>query len=329
MDPTPFWNGGYWDSAGWTEPEVYRVTPPAPNQARVADVVFVHGLHGHYFRTWCLDHEEQYWPRWIEEQLDSVRVLSVGYYTNAWPGDDVPTFEHIARGVRNALANADVGTVPTIYICHSLGGLILKRVLELDADEPGHGIWETATGIFFFSTPHGGSSLANFLKIGRNRLIERLIDERGEGILDELQDRFGAKLKLRESLDLPPLQVFNYYETKNYGRVRIVKVESARRGFDSGSSEPVPAHHVLMVKFHKKQNGTYLHLVRLMKQWLVDAEQASVANDEVIESIPRTGALPLPAVSLRYVRSALYLLLGAAITVILLFLVGIWTNPLS
>ena len=283
------------DEGGWTEPTIYRVSPQEPKKPRRADIVLVHGLGGHHISTWQYN-RTTYWPSWLQETIPEIRVLVASYPAPWQPFSEAPLFDNLSRGVLTALDNANVGTVPTVFICHSLGGLVVKRVLEIDADERIGGVWKQTRGIIFLSTPHGGAAIANFAEVFGNRLLDYLRDEKGEGILEEFQRRFAAKLQSRQ--DDTAIHVFNFYEEKNVKRIRVVDPETARRGFDFVSSAPVPANHIWMVKFHRRDNHTYIKLRRMIESWIRDETQSVLADDQVvmtvsepeplISSIPRT-----------------------------------------
>jgi hypothetical protein len=51
---------------------------------------------------------------------------------------------------------------PLIFICHSLGGLVVQKALTLDPNVRGRRqIQDSTTVVIFLGTPHGGSKLAN------------------------------------------------------------------------------------------------------------------------------------------------------------------------
>lgn len=129
----------------------------------MADLVFVHGLQGHPYRTWACPrgkknkakasvslsslinsrHEQievsenptAYWPGdFITRDFPELRVLTYGYDSRASNffkgsanqntvlehGNDL--LHHLSGNRRRCLGR------PLIFICHSLGGLVVKEV---------------------------------------------------------------------------------------------------------------------------------------------------------------------------------------------------------
>ncbi|AEO67666.1 uncharacterized protein THITE_2116538 [Thermothielavioides terrestris NRRL 8126] len=57
-----------------------------------ADVIFVHGLGGSSWTTWCWRHDSSmFWPAWLqhEQGLSEFRIFTFGYNAN-WRGPDTP-----------------------------------------------------------------------------------------------------------------------------------------------------------------------------------------------------------------------------------------------
>jgi len=153
------------------------------------DVVFVHGLWGGVFFTWrqqdphnmrgkseSVDQvsEETYsycWPRdWLAEDSAHVRVLACDFdsYISQW-GPSCPTqnfqrsLEERSEDLLDKLREAGVGTRPVIFVGHSMGGLIIKKML-VSAQNSGElalrRLAEKTKGVVFYSTPHFGSQIA-------------------------------------------------------------------------------------------------------------------------------------------------------------------------
>ena len=157
------------------------------------DVVFIHGLLGGVFYTWRQQDtdnnrelsdnqvsEDDYsfcWPRdWLAEDSNHVRVLGCDFdsYLSQW-GGSCPTqsFQHQSLEERSEdmlskLQAAGVGQRPVVFVGHSMGGLIVKKMLmtaENSEDPARKQFSENTKGIVFYSTPHKGSEIANLNSI--------------------------------------------------------------------------------------------------------------------------------------------------------------------
>jgi hypothetical protein len=97
------------------------------------DVIFVHGLGGNWRETWAADksRSESFWPDWLAAQLSDVNVWSLEYRASpsGWLGTSMPLIDR-ATNVLTALEAEGLGTRPLIFICHSLGGLLVKQILR-------------------------------------------------------------------------------------------------------------------------------------------------------------------------------------------------------
>jgi len=152
--------------------EVYSASSP------VVDIVFVHGLNGHPYKTWATTKPDVFWPadllpNALEDQR--VRILTYGYdanvgtFTDGASKDKIHNHaEHLAghlvanRSLRKATER------PIIFVCHSLGGLVVKRCLIYCKNvrnikiEKLRSIYVSTYGILFLGTPHNGSDLAKW-----------------------------------------------------------------------------------------------------------------------------------------------------------------------
>ncbi|EXJ84917.1 hypothetical protein A1O3_05592 [Capronia epimyces CBS 606.96] len=153
--------------------EVYTASEP------LVDVVFVHGLNGHPRDTWSTTKPDVFWPAdllpaALEEQRP--RILTYGYdatvaaFTDGVSKDKIHDHaEHLAsRLVANRALNK-AQERPIIFVCHSLGGLVVKRCLIYCQSIRHHqhterlrSIYVSTYGILFMGTPHNGSNLAKW-----------------------------------------------------------------------------------------------------------------------------------------------------------------------
>lgn len=132
----------------------------------VVDIVFVHGLKGSVFRTWRErdDFSKLYrtrcWPRdWLPKDLSvPFRVLAIDYATSLIRFTrSSETLSARSQRFILQLREAGVGSRPVIFICHSMGGLLVKNLLLDDRS-----LLKQTFGILFFATPHQGSPIAKY-----------------------------------------------------------------------------------------------------------------------------------------------------------------------
>merc|ERR1712012_1000365 len=111
------------------------------------------------------------WPRdWLAEDSNHVRVIGCDFdsYLSQW-GGSCPTqsFEHQSLEERSEdmlkkLQAAGEGQRPTVFVGHSMGGLIIKKMLvnaQNSDDEERKKFAENTKGIVFYSTPHKGVNM--------------------------------------------------------------------------------------------------------------------------------------------------------------------------
>ncbi|KAF7115826.1 hypothetical protein CNMCM5793_003466 [Aspergillus hiratsukae] len=142
----------------------------------LVDIVFVHGLNGHPYNTWST--KEVFWPADLLPGLlepCKVRILTYGYNANVTAFTDGASKDHIhqhAETLASTLAaNRNLRNCPDrpiIWVCHSLGGLVVKRALiycrSVSNEKIEHirSIFVSTYGILFLGTPHNGSDVAKW-----------------------------------------------------------------------------------------------------------------------------------------------------------------------
>ncbi|PKY08373.1 catalytic protein [Aspergillus campestris IBT 28561] len=141
------------------------------------DVVLVHGLNGHPYNTWATQ-SGVYWPaHLLPEFLQSspLRILTYGYNANVHSFTDGVSKDRLhnhAETLTSSLAaNRNLrgcSDRPIIFVCHSLGGLIVKRALiycnsvQNERIEHLRSIFVSTYGMLFLGTPHNGSDIAKW-----------------------------------------------------------------------------------------------------------------------------------------------------------------------
>ncbi len=217
--------------------------------AGCADVIFVHGLTGNPITTWTsvgtLEPEGDYWPNWLVTDLPHVNFYALGYPASLfaqWAKKEMNLYER-AKHSLELLAGYELGKRPLVFVCHSLGGLLVKQMLRTaieSSEETWRRISDRCIAILFLATPHSGSSLANLLHVFSgcfsSHHVEKLKKDSSE--LEELNESFRAFCSRRE------IDVTVYYEMHKTGKFAIVvDKESADPGLTGVMPIPVDASH--------------------------------------------------------------------------------------
>ncbi|GAA4804896.1 hypothetical protein [Lysobacter hankyongensis] len=165
------------DDAERNESDVnlWRVEPEdsADRPKPILDVIFIHGLGGHHEVTWRNSEKEMTWPQRVANAHRDAQVWSLRYPANIGAvvslGEvDQPGIRGLALLAAARMRDNRIGERPAVFVCHSLGGLLAKRIL-LDArgQDPASRdrfLHEGVHAVMFCGTPHRGSALANVLK---------------------------------------------------------------------------------------------------------------------------------------------------------------------
>ncbi|XP_005065973.2 protein SERAC1 isoform X2 [Mesocricetus auratus] len=253
------------------EDGVYVLHPQCrTSQPIKADVLFIHGLMGAAFKTWRQHDSERVltesaevdenryttcWPKtWLAKDCPALRIISVEYDTSLsdWRARCPMERKSIAfrsNELLSKLRAAGVGDRPVIWISHSMGGLLVKKMLlEASRNPELSTIINNTRGMIFYSVPHHGSRLAEYSVNIRYLLFPSLeVKElsKDSPALKALHDDFVEFAKDKN------FQVLNFVETKptfigSMIKLHIVPVESADLGI--GDLIPVDVNHLDICK---------------------------------------------------------------------------------
>jgi len=244
------------------------------------DIVFIHGLLGGVFYTWRQQDKdnvrdfstdqisgEDYsfcWPRdWLQDDSNNVRVIGVDFdtYLSQWGGPCPDqgfkqSLEERSEDMLWKLRQAGVGTRPVIFVGHSMGGLIIKKMLvnaSTSGNEQLEQLAKNTKGVLFYSTPHTGSQIAKINPLVKYFFfpsVEVQELEFGNPALSELNTyfkQFAAKYKTK---------VVSFGETRPTRQLGInlnfVSLESSDPGI--GEFYPVAYNHMDICKPENKKS---------------------------------------------------------------------------
>lgn len=270
---------------------VYVLHPQCrTSQPIKADVLFIHGLMGAAFKTWrqhdsqraltesAVVDEDRYttcWPKtWLAKDCPSLRIISVEYDTSLsdWRARCPMERKSIAfrsNELLSKLRAAGVGDRPMIWISHSMGGLLVKKMLLEASKKPElNALINNTRGIIFYSVPHHGSRLAEYSVNIRYLLFPSLeVKElsKDSPALKTLQDDFLEFAKDKN------FQVLNFVETQptfigSMIKLHVVPVESADLGI--GDLIPVDVNHLNICKPKTKDAFLYQRTLQFICETL-------------------------------------------------------------
>ncbi|KAI8314629.1 hypothetical protein K4K59_002711 [Colletotrichum sp. SAR11_240] len=147
---------------------LHTIVPRHSAALEGTDIVAIHGLNGHYLKTWTDEKTGTNWLKSFVPQIVPVaRVISFWYNSTVQfskSTSDIDVFsDQLLEGLLAERESIEEQDRPLIFICHSLGGLVFKQAYlkALDSDEHMF-LAKRISGVFFFGTPHKGSSLASW-----------------------------------------------------------------------------------------------------------------------------------------------------------------------
>ncbi|MCB1035608.1 MAG: hypothetical protein KDD47_17430 [Acidobacteria bacterium] len=213
---------------------------------RKMDVVFVHGLGGDREGTWHpAGRPQDLFPRWIGEDHPEVGVWSLGYgaRTSDWFGASMPLADRAVNALEHLRAHGLVRR-PLVFVTHSLGGIVVKRMLR-HARDMNAGDLEEVRGVAFLATPHGGSSLATFARLlprifRPSSLVYELVAAH-----PELRDLSSWYRNNHQRLGIRTKVLF---ETQKTWWLKVVREDAADPGVAGVDVVPIPADHFSICK---------------------------------------------------------------------------------
>ena len=192
-----------------------------------ADIIFVHGLNGHFSRTWTHPNGTCWARDLLPIELPGSRIYSYGYPSKIFANKSVAGIRDFAGHLLSDIEIIIKDSRPIIFVCHSLGGIVAKQAMIMaHRNNEQKAIWSATKGIIFMGTPHDGSHYADYGKVladvanvasritlthrftggVRTSLIESLKSQSME--LRAIADDFVAITKSSDLL------IINFYETK-------------------------------------------------------------------------------------------------------------------
>jgi hypothetical protein len=227
----------------------------------------VHGLSGDPIKTWqSSEAEADFWPGWLAADTADVSVYSLEYEApvSTWFGQAMQ-LPNRATNVLAELVSRDLDKLPIVFVCHSLGGLLVKQVLRIAAEQRGPGVelFKQTRGVVFLGTPNMGSQAANWTDRFRVLLSPC---EAATGLA--ANDAYLRNLNIwyRDHSGDAGIETIVFFETKSTKGVMVVEAMSADPGLRGVRPIPVDSDHVDISKLASRNTTLYRTIRRFIEE---------------------------------------------------------------
>jgi pimeloyl-ACP methyl ester carboxylesterase len=224
-----------------------------PYKQRV--IVFVHGLFGNAEDTWTNSQTHAYWPKLLlSDPRFNDSDIYVANYASPHFGNTM-NVDEIAKSLESRLANDEVFQKhrEVVFVCHSLGGLVVQQLLLLYREYA-----KQVPFIYFFSTPESGAKIA---RLGSLFSSDPLLKDTFEGDENEYLQI------VEDSWKAADFQIHRLcaYEKKSFKGVLVVERLSGTRNCETAL--PINEDHLGIVKPDGFDHPSYVALRNAVKEY--------------------------------------------------------------
>ncbi|XP_025993627.2 protein SERAC1 isoform X3 [Solenopsis invicta] len=237
------------------------------------------------------------WPKdWLPVDIPSLRIIGVNYGTSLSMWTPFCPIESMKSTIKERseefvtkLTMANVGQRPLIWVAHSMGGLLIKKMLvEEWKTGDKHGICKNTKAILFYGTPHRGSHVAA-LKQATQMLLWPTIE------VQELRNESPQLLKLHEEF----LEMLNKYhiEIVSFAETKPTLVTALKFPFqfvslnsadpDVGEFFEIPQDHLSICKPASRQSFLYQKLLSVLRHHVDTREGTTFSSVRDLLSLLR------------------------------------------
>ncbi|KAI1385789.1 uncharacterized protein F4822DRAFT_438318 [Hypoxylon trugodes] len=274
----------------------YETTAVYTHPDAKVDVVLVHGLNGDPQRTWT-SKNDVFWPTdLLPTSLREARanILVYGYNADVYskkhgsnPSDNFMYMhaQTLVTSLTHYRKDEQSTRNPIIWVCHSLGGILVKRALLYSNDlrssqhEDYRSIYVSTYGMIFLGTPHAGSDLAGWgtmLQAMSDAVVPRTFFQ-SESVLLKTLKRDNETLQNINSHFLDIYQRFkilmaheNHKTDLKGTKSLIVDAHSASPQLPGVTYYAIEATHSGMCKFDSRNAPGYRTIATAIREWVLD-----------------------------------------------------------
>ena len=214
------------------------VTPLYEGKNATVDVIAVPGLGSHALGSFRSSDSHHVWLRdFLPRDVPNIRMLLYGYDTKLLRSSSKSSIRDLSRSFLESMRSFRMGTGtsrrPIVFICHSLGGLVIKEALclagSLLEDRKIREFSLSSYGILFFGVPNlglnnerlrtmvAGQSNAQFI---HDLVVDK--DFEPSPYLKELNRKFIECCKSQQ----PKYEIISYYERRESPTIEVSSISN-------------------------------------------------------------------------------------------------------
>lgn len=275
----------------------YETTAVYTHPDAKVDIILVHGLNGDPEKSWTAKNG-LFWPAdLLPHSLREARanILVYGYNADVYskrhgasPSDNF-IYMHaqtLVTSLTHYRKDELTSFNPIIWVCHSLGGILVKRALLYSNDlrtsqhEDYRSIYVSTYGIVFLGTPHTGADIATWgtvLQAMSDAVVPRSFFQ-SESVLLKTLKRDNETLQNINNHFLDVYQRFkilmaheNHKTDLRGTKMLVVDATSAGPQLPGVTYYAIEATHSGMCKFDSKNAPGYRTIATAIREWVLDA----------------------------------------------------------
>ncbi|KAM7205417.1 hypothetical protein V8F20_003186 [Naviculisporaceae sp. PSN 640] len=266
------------------------------SEHELVDIVAVHDLYEDSFEAWTHPETGALWLRdFLPDHIRAARVLAYGYDSSAlsfFTSDAPERVQRLAESlVQELRANRQfAGSLrrPIIFVCHGMGGVIVKKSLiyssSRTAPKVSH-LWDQFVSTFavvFFGTPHGHIVTSNWLDFETHASTSSSLSRRSSSFsplrrLTRRPDEGDTDPQLPRLVDMdfaPLVKQFHILYLWEERPTRLgdrweflVPPHSAAPAIDNTESAGIHATHSQMTKFQSRESSDYRTVIAALSAY--------------------------------------------------------------
>ncbi|KAJ4265302.1 hypothetical protein NW762_004587 [Fusarium torreyae] len=264
------------------------------DEAGMVDIVALHGLDGHYYKSWTTSSVKGGEVNWLKDMLPrrikNARVMSFGYNANVQFSKSTSGIGDFVEGLLADLMSCRTSNQeksrPIIFICHSLGGIVFKQALVRARERDRFtDLLKHIQGVAFFGTPHAGTSFADFGKVLASiSKVSTLGVNTNTNVVNDLRKNSKALYNITQSFvdRSKALRILTFYETEkmDYLSFEAVSRISAVLNLPNETVVPLDVNHVTMCKFSDSGAGkrTFNRVCGHLEEMVIELREDEVPH---------------------------------------------------